>query len=66
MVVKIIVEGSRQEVNECEYGNLCDAMDDIRTFLDFGYVVSVVINGCYFRMLRDSGIVRSIPIGQGP
>lgn len=66
MMIKIIVEGSRQEVNECEYEILYDAMDDARTFLDFGYVVTLIINGCYFRMLRDSGYLRSIPIGQGP
>lgn len=66
MEIKVLVEGSQGESHESEFENLFDAMDDARILLDFGYVVTIIINGCYFRVIRDSGIIRSVPIGQGP
>lgn len=62
MQIKLIIEGTHVNYEEATYDNLYDAMDDARYFIDAGYVVTCVINGSYFRILRDSGIVRSIPI----
>lgn len=66
MDIKVIVEGSQGELHESEFESLYEAMDDARFLVDFGYCVSVVINGAYFRVLRDSEIMRVIPIGRGP
>jgi len=66
MDIRVLVEGSMGEQIESSFDTLYDAMDDARVLLDFGYVVTVIINGAYFRILRDSGIIRSVPIGRDP
>lgn len=63
MQIKVVVEGFSPElIQERDFETLYDAMDEAREFLDFGYIVTVIINGASFRVLRDSGIIRSIPI----